>query len=144
MEPTIRSRLLGRFDPDNDRRAAADDDALAESIYDLLRGDPELPLSVDGWLMFYVIAETEASLRAVGVMAILPADDCPMEVELKWEADAICYSLCLGNVGSTWWSQSESKRRNAVYLYATGAREPEWTWTDPWHGRVAARQSGGS
>lgn len=144
MEPTIRSRLLGRFDPDNDRRAATDDDALAESIYDLLRGDPELPLSVDGWLMFYVIAETEASLRAVGVMAILPADDCPMEVELKWEADAICYSLRLGSVGSSWRSQSESKRRNAVYLYATGAREPEWTWTDPWHGRVAARQTGGS
>lgn len=144
MSPTIRTHLLGCLGPDDVGRGASEHDALAESVYHLLRGDPDLPLSVDGWRMFRVVDETEATLRAVGVMAILPADDCPMEVELKWEADAISYSLRLGVVGAGWWAKSESKRWKAVHLYSTGEREPEWTWTDPWLGRVAARRSAGS
>jgi hypothetical protein len=144
MNPTIRTRLLDRVGPEDGRGSSSEDDELAEAVYDLMRGDPELPLSVDGWVMFRVVEETEATLRAVGVMAVLPADDCPMEVELKWEADAISYSLRLGVVGAGWWAKSEAKRWKAVHLYSTGERGPEWTWTDPWHGRVAARRSAGS
>lgn len=144
MNPTIRTRLLDRLGRKHGRGSSSEDDELAEAVYDLMRGDPELPLSVDGWMMFRVVEETEATLRAVGVMAVLPADDRPMEVELKWEADAISYSLRLGVVGTAWWAKSEAKRWQAVHLYSTGEREPEWTWADPWHGRVAARRSAGS
>lgn len=141
---TIRTRLLDRFVMEDGGREWSEDDTLAEAVYRLFRGDPEFPLDVDGWAMFRVMQETDATLRAVGLMAFLSVKDSPMEVELTLASDAISWSCRLGLVEGTFWSQSESKRWKALHLYSTGEREPEWTWTDPWHGRVVARRSEGS
>src|SRR5262245_29632561 len=94
------------------------DVAVADAVYVLLRGHPELELSVDGWSSFYVLEETTASLRAVGIMTLLPTGELPMEVELSREADRTRYSLSMGLADTRWTSLSESKRWKSVYLYA--------------------------
>lgn len=136
---TIRMYLLAGLGPAEVYLGPSEDDQLAEAVYELLRGDPELGLAVDGWLMFRVMEEDATTLRVVGVMSILPDDDAPLELELKWEAGAVFYTLHLGIVDEEWKSQSESKRWRSIYQYSKGEAGAGWTWAEPWQGRAPAR-----
>jgi hypothetical protein len=106
------------------------DAAVAAAVYVLLRGHPDLHLAVDGWTTFHVIRETTASLKAVGIMTILPTGELPLEVELSREPNGARYLLRVGLVDERWHSLSESKRWKSVYLYATQDRDIDWTWSD--------------
>jgi hypothetical protein len=81
--------------------------------------------------MLQIVRETTTSLRAVGIMHVLPPDELPLEVELSREVGSTRYWLRIGVGDTRWYSLSDSKRWKAVYLYADGQRDEEWTWSEP-------------
>ncbi|MGH8185663.1 MAG: hypothetical protein ACREUC_03805, partial [Steroidobacteraceae bacterium] len=58
-----------------------------------LRVIPNLDVAVDGWRMLRVVSETASSLRAVGLMHVLPAGELPLEVDLSREPGSTRYRL---------------------------------------------------
>ena len=98
---------------------------------------PNLDIAVDGWRMLRLVRETPTSLRAVGLMHVLPAGELPIEVELSRDVGSTRYRLRIGVGDARWDSLSDSKRWNAVYLYASGERDEEWTWSEPISGCLA-------
>jgi len=126
-----RSELVRTDLPDN-----LSDAALADAIYGLLRGDRDLHLAVDGWTSFHVTHETPLSLKVVGIMTILPADDLPLEVDVSRDSNGARYLLRIGLADERWYSLSESKRWKSVYLYATQDRNVDWTWSEPVSGQL--------
>jgi hypothetical protein len=103
-------------------------------LYVYLRDIPEIDLTLDDWKMLRVVSETADSLRAVGIMNVLPSSETPMEVELSKQPGSIAYVVRVGVADQRWNSLSDSKRWKAVYLYATGEREEGWNWSQPLSG----------
>lgn len=81
--------------------------------------------------MLQLASETATSLRAIGIMHVLPTGELPIEVELTREPRSTRYLIRIGADDSRWGSLSDSKRWNAVYLYATGDRDEQWNWSQP-------------
>jgi hypothetical protein len=113
------------------------DQAFAYALYLFLATIPDLDVTVDGWRMVHLLRETEVSVRAVGIMHVLPRGELPMEVEFSRGTDTIRYWIRVGTGDALWHSRSESKRWSAVYLYATGERDEEWVWSDAISGSVS-------
>ncbi len=101
-----------------------------------LRTIPNLNASVDGWRVLRIVRETDTSLRAVGIMYLLPTGELPIEVELSRELNSTRYWLRMGLADARWKSLSGSKRWTAVYLYASGERDEGWTWSEPISGSL--------
>jgi len=112
------------------------DSALAYAVYLFLRQLPDLDLVVDGWSMFQVVQETAFSLKAFGIMYVLPAGEFPMEVELTRKSKSTEYRLRAGIVNERWYSLSDSKRWRLAYQYAKQQQDAYWTWLEPIAGYV--------
>jgi hypothetical protein len=140
---TIRAYLLNLLDTLVAVRLPADPDALADAVYVFLRGHPNLDIAVDGWSMFQVVEETTTSLKAVGIMTVLPSGELPMELELSRESNATRYWMRICLVDECWSSLSESKRWKAVYLYATQGQDLDWPWSQPISGELDDVRYGG-
>jgi hypothetical protein len=120
---------------------ASRDEALADAAYLFLRGHPDLDIAVDGWSMFQIVEETAPSLKAVGIMTVLPSGELPMELELSRGSNSTRYRLRMGLVDEGWFSLSKSKRWKAVYLYATQGRDLGWPWSEPVSGELGDMQA---
>ena len=114
-----------------DLTVEAHDEAFVDALYVYLRTIPEIDLAFDAWKMPRVVNETADSLRAVGVMYVLPGSEFPVEVELSRQRGSIGHVVRVGADDARWNSLSESKRWKAVYLYATGEQDEGWTWSEP-------------
>jgi len=130
--PELIEPIQNRFPTD-----AAGEEAFSCALELYLRTIPNLNVSLDGWRMLRVVRETSASLRAVGIIYVLPTGELPLEVELSREPGSTCYWLRIGTSDARWESLSDSKRWTAVYLYASGDREEGWTWSEPISGSLA-------
>ena len=133
---TIRRHILNRYSwlaeivRERFPTDPAGEDAFSYAFELYLRALPHLGVTVDGWRMLRIVDETRTSLRAVGIMHILPAGERPLEVDLCREGGSIRYRLRVG-MDARWNSLSDSKRWKAVYIYASGERDEEWTWSEP-------------
>jgi hypothetical protein len=140
---TVRSVVLTRF-PDLVRRSfptcPAGEEAFAYALELYLRAIPNLDTAVDGWRMLRLVRENATSLQAVGIMHVLPTGELPLEVELSREPALTRYRLRMGIGDARWDALSHSKRWKAVYLYASGERDEEWTWSEPVSGCLADPQ----
>ena len=87
--------------------------------------------------MLRLVQETRTSLRAVGIMHVLPAGELPLEVELSREFGSTRYRVRVGIEDARWNSLTDSKRWKVVYLYATGEGDEEWNWSEPIAGCLA-------
>jgi hypothetical protein len=140
---TVRSVILTRYPEFTkliQRRFPTDpagEEAFTYALELYLRVIPNLDVAVDGWRMLRIVRETAASLRAVGIMHVLPTGELPLEVELSRELGATRYWLRIGMGNACWDSLSNSKRWKAVYLYANGERDEEWTWSEAISGCLA-------
>jgi hypothetical protein len=70
-------------------------------------------------------------MRVVGLVYVLPTGEFPLEIELARDHGSTTYWLRMGTEDAQWASLSDSKRWNAVYLYATGEHHEQWTWSEP-------------
>jgi hypothetical protein len=109
----------------------AGEEAFAYALALFLRVIPDLDVPLDGWKMFRLASETATSLRAVGIMHVLPRGLLPVEVTLSKDPRGTQYRVQIGTGDSQWESLSDSKRWGAVYLYASGERDEEWAWSKP-------------
>jgi hypothetical protein len=135
---TIRSVILNRY-PELVARISTDPSDEAAFAYALelyLRAIP-IRVVLDGWKQLQLVHETATSLRAVGLMTVLPTGERPLEVELFREHGSTRYWLRTGVDDAHWRSLSESKRWKAVYLYASGDRDEQWNWSEPISGYLA-------
>jgi hypothetical protein len=130
--PKLAELVQSRFPTD-----PAGEEAFTYALELYLRTIPKLDVAVDGWRMLRILRETAASLRAVGIMYVLPTGELPLEVELSRELGSTRYWLRMGIGDACWDSLSDSKRWTAVYLYASGERDEEWTWSEPISGCLA-------
>lgn len=131
---TLRSVILTRFSELVHERfpaAPAGEEAFTYALYLYLRAIPNFEVAVDGWRMLRVASETTESLRAIGIMYVLPTGELPIEVELSRELRSTRYALRIGIDDTLWRSLSDSKRWKAVYLYANRERGEEWNWSQP-------------
>ncbi len=86
---TLRSVILSRYSERTElvQRRFPDDPAgegaFACALELFLRLIPNLDASLDGWRMCRLVGETATSLRAVGIMYVLPAGELPVEVMLS-------------------------------------------------------------
>jgi hypothetical protein len=131
---TIRSVILTRHSELVHRCFAAEPAGEAAFIYAsylYLRGLPDVDVAVDGWRMFRLVSETATSLRAIGIMHVLPSCELPIEFELIREPRSTRYWLRIGMDDSRWGSLSDSKRWKVVYLHAQGKSDEEWNWSQP-------------
>lgn len=90
-----------------------------------------LNAALDGWKMFQLVTDTATSLRAVGIVYVLPHGELPAEVTLSASAKGVQYRLQIGTGDPQWKSLSDAKRWKVVYLYANGERDEVWTWATP-------------
>lgn len=90
-----------------------------------------LNAALDGWKMCRLVVDTETSLRAVGIMHVLPHGELPVEVTLSTGLQGTRYRLQIGICDSRWESLSDAKRWKAVYQFATRERDEAWTWAAP-------------
>ncbi len=133
---SIRQQLLHRF-PSSVATNEPDGD-LALAVYSLLWSMPGL--TVDGWLLFRIVHESNESLEAVGLMTLLPSGSVPMSIVVKGDEEGIVWSAQAGQQDRHWLGLSDSKRWNSVYLYASGNREePGWNWGSTQQGLVQSR-----
>jgi hypothetical protein len=137
---TVRNVILTRYPELVEPHFPTDpagEEAFTYALGLYLRVVPNLDVVVDGWSMLRVIHETATSLRAVGLMDVLPGGELPLEVELSKEHGATRYWIRIGIEDAHWDSLSDSKRWKAVYLYASGKRDKDWTWSEPISGCLA-------
>ena len=137
---TVRSLILTRYPELVRSRFPTDPEGEEAFTYALglyLSVVPNLNVVADGWRMLRLVDEAATSLRAVGIMYVLPTGELPLEVELSREPGSTRYRVRIGISDARWESLSESKRWKAVYLYASGERDEEWTWTEPVSGSLA-------
>lgn len=133
---SVRQQLLRRFqfqlsvnEPDAD---------VATALYAILWALEDV--TVDGWALFRVVRESHDSLEGVGLMTLLPTGSVPMSVEIRAHEHELVWSARAGLQDQQWLALSNSKRWNAVYLFATGGREEaQWTWDREYQGVLAAR-----
>jgi hypothetical protein len=109
----------------------AGEEAFAYALELFIRVIPDLDVPLDGWKMFRLVSETATSLRAVGIMHVLPSGVLPVEITLSTGPRGTQYRVQIGVGDSQWESLSDSKRWEAVYLYASGERDEEWAWSKP-------------
>ena len=95
--------------------------------------------AVDGWRLLRLVHEGEASLRAVGLMYVLPSSELPLEVQLSRVPGSTRYWARMGLNDERWKSLSDAKRWKVVYLYASGDGKEEWNWSAPISGSLADR-----
>jgi len=140
---TIRTHVLTRYPPLAElvrSRFPSDPTGEAAFSYALelyVRAIPNLDVAVDGWKTLRVVRETRISLRAVGLMHVLPASELPLEVELSREIGSTRYRVRVGSDDARWGALSNSKRWKVVYLYASGEGDEEWNWREPIVGCLA-------
>jgi hypothetical protein len=133
---SVRQQLIQRFPPPP--REIEADDQLGHALYRMLwsLGDPDV--SVDGWTVFKLTRECDASLDGVGLMTLLPSGSMPIAVHVEAADDAITWSARASLRDETWLSLSDSKRWNKVYLYAGGdLAVPQWKWDRTYTGTLA-------
>ena len=134
---SIREQLIKRFGVNRPKRGA--DEELGDALYALLYSTDLNSISPDGWEYFGVIAESERSLSAVGFMTLLPTGNVPIQVSLECVGGQLSWLAEVGRIDSRWLQLSDSKRWNAVYLYATGGRDaPQWEWEGQYRGSESA------
>jgi hypothetical protein len=131
---SVRQQLLRLF-PIQVRVDEPDGD-VAAAIYAMLWAMEDL--FVDGWSLFRVVRESDDSLEALGLMTLLPDGSVPISVTVKADEIGLAWSARPGLQDQQWLALSNSKRWNAVYLYATGGRdEPRWAWGREYRGHAA-------
>ena len=108
-------------------------DALAYAIEGHFRGESHFG-AVDGFEQFFVVEETQATLRIFGMAYFLPSSLLPFEVLFQVENGGISYRAFCGSEDEMWGNLSKKKRWAAVYLYATEGYEPQWNWDQPLEG----------
>jgi hypothetical protein len=131
---TIRRIILTRFSELVHKCFPAEpagEEAFTYALYLCLRSLHIADVAMDGWRMLRIAGETATSLRAVGIMHVLPTGELPIEVELSGELHSIRYWVRIGMDDDRWGSLTDSKRWKAVYLYANGARDEAWHWSQP-------------
>ena len=127
---SVRELILKHF-------ARESDDDLADALYVLLYSADLQYLGVDGWDYFRVVSETVDSIRAVGLMCLLPSGSVPIEVNIRRDEAGVTWSVQVARLDPAWLALSDSKRWKSLYLYATGEREtPQWTWDRQYQGSV--------
>jgi hypothetical protein len=132
---SVRERMLKHFPPA--RHSGGQDEDLANSLYALLWSVEDAGVSVDGWTYFRVVRESEESIKAIGLMTLLPAESIPIEIEINRQVTGLAWSVKLALLEEAWIELSASKRWNAVFLYASdGKAEPQWTWGQQHNGAV--------
>jgi hypothetical protein len=137
---TIRSIILARYRDLVGAAFPTDPSSEAAFGYALelyLSSIPNLGVALDGWSQLRLVRETATSLRAVGIMYVLPTAELPVEVDLSRDRDSTHYFIRIGINDDRWSSLTESKRWKAVYLYASGDRDEEWNWFVPISGSLA-------
>ncbi len=98
-------------------------------------GDPDV--SVDGWTIFKVTGESDASIDAVGLMTLLPSGSMPIALHVDSTDRGISWSARASLKDQAWLSLSDSKRWNNVYLFAGGNLvDPPWAWDRTYTGTV--------
>jgi hypothetical protein len=135
---SVRQQLIQRFPPPP--RAIEADDQLGHALYFMLwsLGDPDV--TVDGWTVFKVTGETDASLDAVGLMTLLPGGSMPMALHVEAADPGISWSARASLNDEAWLSLSGSKRWKNVYLYARGElADPPWEWDRTYTGTLLAQ-----
>jgi hypothetical protein len=108
----------------------AGDCALAFALEFHVRSVPGFG-AIDGWRLLRVVHQTSASMRVVAIAYVLPTGEIPVEIEFTQDSGSVSYSIRKGIEDPEWASLSDSKRWNAVYLYATGQHDERWTWSEP-------------
>ena len=135
---SVRQQLIQRFPPPP--RAIEADDQLEHALYFMLWTLGEPDVSVDGWTVFKVTGESDASLDAVGLMTILPGGSMPIALHVEVSDRGLSWSARVSLKDEAWLSLSDSKRWNNVYLYAGGdLADPPWEWDRTYTGTVLAQ-----
>lgn len=110
------------------------EDAFAYMVELYIRALPDLNVSLDGFRFLKVVNETDSEIEIVGLSYLLPPKEAPMELTLNKQTDVTSYFLRFGAFHRS--LQTDAKRWNAVYLYASGNVEAEWTWLEPVTGKL--------
>jgi hypothetical protein len=132
---SIRAQVLHHFSLDTGSQAP--DDALANALYALLRSVHGTDVTVDGWAHLRIVSESKESLRAVGLMTLLPSRSAPVEVHCEVSSHGFAWSARIGRIDPPWVALSDSQRWNNVYLYALGeGAAPQWEWGEQHHGSI--------
>ena len=132
---SVRQELIQRFPPP--RRVSEADDQLGHALESMLRfvGDPDV--SADGWSLFKVTVETDASLEAVGLMMLLPDGSTPIALHVAATDGELQWSARASMKDEVWLSLSHSKRWKSVYLFAGGdLADPPWAWDRTYAGKL--------
>jgi hypothetical protein len=130
---SVRQQVLRQFPPQT--RLRDPEEELASALYFMLWSIDDL--TVDGWVLFRVVQESDDSLDAVGLMTLLPSGSVPIALNIRADEGGLTWSVQSGLQDRAWLALSDSKRWNNVYLYATGEREtPPWAWGRQYQGRV--------
>jgi hypothetical protein len=111
------------------------DSALTFALEFHLRSVPGFS-AMDGWKLLRIAHETSISIRVVGVIYLLPTGERALEVEFNRGDGSAFYQIRVGIEDAKWRSLSDSKRWNAVYLYATGEGDEQWVWSEPIRGTL--------
>ena len=109
-------------------------DAFKYALEHYLRALPKLAVALDGFTFLNVVAETPTELRVVGLSHVLPSSELPIDASFRRVGCAIEYRILVGLHDRVWADLTGSKRWKAVYLYATEALEPKWSWDQPVEG----------
>ena len=116
--------------------ASSSNEALGYALEGVLRSIPSMG-GVDGFNSLYIIDETATTLKIIGLTYVLPNSVLPLEASFSIENGNIVYRVLLGSDDGKWGDLTDSKRWNAVYLYATEGDGPRWNWRSPIEGHYA-------
>ncbi|MEL7188306.1 MAG: hypothetical protein AAGK17_02035 [Pseudomonadota bacterium] len=114
------------------------DKALAYAIEGYCRAISDLA-SMDGFSSFYVIEETERTLRAVGLSYFLPSGHLPIELRFKATESEVTFVARVGRNDEKWSDMTEKKQWSSVYLFATEHHAPNWNWAQPIAGSLRSK-----
>ena len=132
---SVRQQLIEQFPPPP--RAIEPDDPLGNALYFMLWSVSDPDISIDGWTFFKVTGESDASLNAVGIMALLPGGSMPIALRVEVTALGLSWNAQASLNDAAWLSLSDSKRWNSVYLLASGDRaDPPWSWDRQYSGTL--------
>ena len=106
---------------------STDIDALADAVEGHFRDSSDLG-AIDGFEQFFVMQETQATLRIFGMAYFLPSSLLPLEASFQAENDGISFRVARGSDDTIWKGLTKKKRWAAIYLYATEGYEPQWNW----------------
>jgi len=132
---SVRQQLIESFPPPPGATEA--DDQLGHALYFTLWSIDDPDAIVDGWTIFRVIGESDASLDAVGLMTLLPSGSMPIALHVDATHQGLNWSARVSLKDEAWLSLSASKRWNKVCLFAGGDLvEPPWAWDRTYTGTL--------